>query len=64
LVGPPGTGKTFAAKCCAGMLNVPLLMVGVEVIRSKGAAYLKSLLQRIEAVAPVVAYFDEFVTSQ
>lgn len=60
LVGPPGTGKTFASKCCAAILNFPLLIIGVDLIKSKGAAYLKELLIRIEASAPVVCYFDEF----
>ena len=60
LAGPPGTGKTFSAKVCAAELGFPLISVGVDVIKSKGAAYLKQLLIRIESASPAVCYFDEF----
>ena len=60
LAGPPGTGKTFSAKVCAAELGFPLISVGVDVIKSKGAAYLKHLLLRIESASPAVCYFDEF----
>jgi ATP-dependent 26S proteasome regulatory subunit len=60
LAGPPGTGKTFSAKVCALELGFPLISVGVDVIKSKGAAYLKHLLLRIESASPAVCYFDEF----
>ncbi|NER32417.1 MAG: AAA family ATPase, partial [Symploca sp. SIO1C4] len=60
LVGPPGTGKTFAAQVCALRLGFPIISVGVDAIVAGGAAYLKRLLRRIEACAPVVCYFDEF----
>ncbi|WP_013325586.1 ATP-binding protein [Gloeothece verrucosa] len=60
LAGPPGTGKTFAAKVVARRLGFPLISVGVDLVKSKGAAYLKRILQRIEAAAPAVCYFDEF----
>ncbi|MEL4898113.1 ATP-binding protein, partial [Crocosphaera sp. Alani8] len=58
--GPPGTGKTFTAKICAVKLGFPLISVGVDIIKSKGAAYLKQLLLRIESASPAVCYFDEF----
>lgn len=58
--GPPGTGKTFTAKICAVELGFPLISVGVDIIKSKGAAYLKQLLIRIESASPAVCYFDEF----
>jgi ATP-dependent 26S proteasome regulatory subunit len=60
LVGPPGTGKTFAAKVCAAHLGFPLISVGVDLVKSRGSAYLKQLLGRIEAASPAVCYFDEF----
>ncbi len=60
LAGPPGTGKTFTAKICAVELGFPLISVGVDVIKSFGAAYLKQLLIRIESASPAVCYFDEF----
>ncbi|MGH2413074.1 MAG: ATP-binding protein, partial [Microcystaceae cyanobacterium] len=60
LVGPPGTGKTFAAKVCATKLGFPLISVGVDLVKSKGSVYLKQLLLRIESASPAVCYFDEF----
>lgn len=60
LAGPPGTGKTFAAKVCAAQLGFPLISVGVDLVKSQGSAYLRKLLARIEAVAPCLCYFDEF----
>lgn len=60
MAGPPGTGKTFAAKVCAAKLGFPLISVGVDIVKSKGAGYLKWLLKVIEAASPSVCYFDEF----
>lgn len=60
LVGPPGTGKTLAAKVSARRLGFPLISVDVGRCTSEGAPYLKRLIQRIEACAPAVVYFDEF----
>jgi Cdc6-like AAA superfamily ATPase len=58
-VGPPGTGKTHTAKCIAGQLRWPLISVGIDAIKAGGADVLKVLLNRIEATAPCVVYFDE-----
>lgn len=58
-VGPPGTGKTHTAKCIAGQLRWPLISVGIDAIKAGGADVLKILLNRIEATAPCVVYFDE-----
>ncbi|HEY9611292.1 AAA family ATPase, partial [Allocoleopsis sp.] len=60
LVGPPGTGKTLAAKVSARELGFPLINVDVGAISNRGAAYLKRLIDRVEACAPAVVYFDEF----
>ncbi len=60
LVGPPGTGKTLAAKVSARELGFPLLSVDVGAVKSGGAAYLKRLINRVEACAPAVVFFDEF----
>lgn len=60
LVGPPGTGKTLAAKVSARELGFPLIGVDVGAVSSGGAAYLKRLIDRVEACAPAVVYFDEF----
>ncbi|MEL6165271.1 MAG: AAA family ATPase, partial [Cyanobacteria bacterium J06628_3] len=60
LVGPPGTGKTLSANVIAKILGVPLISVDTALIINDGAIYLKGLLERVEACAPVVMYFDEF----
>ncbi|WP_414624383.1 AAA family ATPase [Calothrix sp. CCY 0018] len=59
LVGPPGTGKTLAANVCASLLGFPLVSVDTAAVVSGGATYLKRTLERVEACAPVVLYFDE-----
>ena len=59
LVGPPGTGKTFVSKFCASILEFPMIAVDTGAIASGGAAYLRRLIDRIEASAPAVVYFDE-----
>jgi ATP-dependent 26S proteasome regulatory subunit len=59
LVGPPGTGKTFVSKFCASILEFPMINVDTGAIASGGAQYLRRLIDRIEASAPAVVYFDE-----
>lgn len=59
LAGPPGTGKTHAAKVCAALLGFPLLNVGIDAVKARGTVYLKGLLERLEAAAPAVCYLDE-----
>ncbi|PAX52372.1 AAA family ATPase [Brunnivagina elsteri] len=60
LVGPPGTGKTLAASAIAQILTFPLVNIDTAAVVAGGANYLKQLLERVEACAPVVLYFDEF----
>ena len=60
LVGPPGTGKTLSANVIAKILGFPLINVDTTLVITDGAIYLKRLLERVEACAPVVMYFDEF----
>ncbi|BDA73816.1 AAA ATPase central domain protein [Calothrix sp. PCC 7716] len=60
LVGPPGTGKTLAAHVSAKNLGFPLVSVDTATVLVGGATYLKRLLERVEACAPIVLYFDEF----
>ncbi|NJO30792.1 MAG: AAA family ATPase, partial [Richelia sp. SL_2_1] len=60
LVGPPGTGKTLSANVIAKILGFPLVSVDTALLVADGAIYLKRLLERVEACAPVVMYFDEF----
>jgi ATP-dependent 26S proteasome regulatory subunit len=59
LVGPPGTGKTLAAHVSAKTLGFPLVSMDTAAVASDSATHLKRLLERIEACAPVVLYFDE-----
>jgi ATP-dependent 26S proteasome regulatory subunit len=58
-VGIPGAGKTHTAKCVAAALGYPLISVGIDAVKAGGADLLKRLLERIEASAPCVVYFDE-----
>jgi adenylate kinase family enzyme len=57
-VGPPGTGKTHAAKCIANELSLPLISVGIDAIQAGGVAKFKELLKRLERIVCIV-YFDE-----
>lgn len=59
LVGVPGSGKTFVSKFCASILGFPMIAVDTGAIASGGASYLRRLIDRIEASAPAVVYFDE-----
>jgi ATP-dependent 26S proteasome regulatory subunit len=59
LVGSPGTGKTLAANVSARELGFPLVSIDTGAIVAGGVMYLKRLLNRVEACAPVVLYFDE-----
>ena len=60
MVGPPGTGKTFAAGVCAAKLKVPLVIVDVGAMVAGGVIYVEELLRRVEALGRSVLYFDEF----
>lgn len=59
LVGVPGSGKTFVSKFCASILGFPMIAVDTGAIAAGGASYLRRLIDRIEASAPAVVYFDE-----
>jgi adenylate kinase family enzyme len=60
LVGVPGAGKTYFAKICAQKLGLPLINIGIDVVKSGGVAKFKELLNRIDACAPNMPYLDEF----
>ncbi len=59
LIGPPGTGKTFAAKVCAQTLGFPLMSMGVDLVIGSSPTHLKRLLRRVEAASPCVLFLDE-----
>ncbi|MDY6899972.1 MAG: AAA family ATPase, partial [Cyanobacteriota bacterium] len=50
----------LSANVIAKILGFPLISVDTALIITDGAIYLKRLLERVEACAPVVMYFDEF----
>lgn len=60
LAGVPGSGKSWVAKCMSAILRLPMIYIGIDKIKSKGAAYLADLLKLVEAVSPNIVYFDEF----
>jgi adenylate kinase family enzyme len=60
LVGVPGAGKTYFAKICAQKLGLPLINIGIDVVKSGGVAKFKELLNRIDGCAPNMPYLDEF----
>lgn len=60
LAGVPGAGKSLIARFIAQKLRLPLIYVSLDSIVCKGVGYLASILERVEAAAPVIIYFDEF----
>ncbi|MFB2979892.1 AAA family ATPase [Microseira sp. BLCC-F43] len=63
LVGPPGTGKSHAAKVCAQIVGVPLILVDWGNFRGYGneaEPRLKKLLKLTDRLNRVVIYFDDF----
>jgi SpoVK/Ycf46/Vps4 family AAA+-type ATPase len=64
LYGPPGSGKTLAAKAAAHSANLRLVSIkGPELLNKyigASEASVRSLFQRARAAAPCVLFFDEF----
>lgn len=60
LAGVPGAGKSLIARYIAQKLRLPLIYISLDSIVTKGVGYLASILERVEAAAPVIVYFDEF----
>ncbi|OWY69020.1 AAA family ATPase [cyanobacterium TDX16] len=61
-VGPPGTGKSHAAKVCAQIMGVPLVLVDWGNFRSEGdlaEVKLQKLLKLADRLNQIVVYFDD-----
>lgn len=63
LTGPPGSGKTLLARAVAGAAGVPFLSLSgaefAELFVGVGAARVRDLFDRAEALAPSVIFIDE-----
>lgn len=63
LLGVQGSGKSLAAKACAGLFNVPLLRLDFATIYNKyhgeTERNLREALKTAEAMAPCVLWIDE-----
>ena len=61
--GPPGCGKTLAAKCLAASLELPMIQVRAADVLDKwlggSEALLRSLFARARAASPCVLFLDE-----
>ena len=68
MVGPPGAGKSLAAKMIANILDVPLLRLDFSSMKSKyvgdSEARVKQVLQLIDSVSPCVVWMDRFCSSK
>jgi len=63
LIGPPGTGKSHAAKACSQIIGIPMITVDWGGFRSFGnfaQTKLKRLLQLADRLSQVILYFDDF----
>ena len=60
LVGIPGAGKSYFIKICGDILGFPVVNIGIDVVKSGSVVNFKNLLNRIDACAPNIPYFDEF----
>jgi hypothetical protein len=63
LVGPPGVGKSFFAKCAGAEVNRATALVTLGALKSKyqGASFenLLGLIETLEAMAPLIVFMDE-----
>ena len=63
LVGPPGTGKTYISKACAGEANVPFFTISgsdfVEMFVGVGASRVRDLFGEAKKNSPCIVFIDE-----
>ncbi|MDH8679649.1 ATP-dependent zinc metalloprotease FtsH [Fusibacter bizertensis] len=63
MVGPPGTGKTYLSKACAGEAGVPFYTISgsdfVEMFVGVGASRVRDLFEEAKKSAPCIVFIDE-----
>lgn len=63
MVGPPGTGKTYLSKACAGEAGVPFYTISgsdfVEMFVGVGASRVRDLFEEAKKTAPCIVFIDE-----
>ena len=63
LVGPPGTGKTYLSRACAGEAGVPFFSISgsefVEMFVGVGASRVRDLFEQAKRNAPAIVFVDE-----
>lgn len=59
LVGVPGTGKSYSAKCLASTLGYPMLSLEIDKIKVGGLTAMARVLEIAKLCAPCIFYMDE-----
>ena len=63
LMGPPGTGKSYFAKCLAGEASATAVLLKMDKIKSKWVGESEGKLAKVfmglKALAPVIVFLDE-----
>ena len=63
MVGPPGTGKTYLSRACAGEAGVPFYTISgsdfVEMFVGVGASRVRDLFEEAKKNAPCIVFIDE-----
>ena len=63
MVGPPGTGKTYLSRACAGEAGVPFYTISgsdfVEMFVGVGASRVRDLFEEAKKNSPCIVFIDE-----